>query len=185
MGIPIIPPVFGDDCLAVFPAGETPQVVWSSFSEIKKGNLWAPGDPPPPNGIHELVQIGPGQPCKYAKIDFPFFYQFSLTSIPIQQCAISFAGQPNPFFLTAPKPNATYHFTNGNQNPIGFHYYSGFCQVAFVPPSPSPSLTDLAQLFGLGTADAVKADFWPVTPDFTTRLVSHQIPTNCLIKQEN
>lgn len=185
MGIPILPPDFGDNCIAVFPPGQTPQFVYASFMDIVEGGQWWPPDPPPPNGIHRLQQIGPGAPCKYVKIDFPFFYEFSLLALPINQCAISFAGEINPFFQTPGKPNATYHFDNSVIIDGNWHYFGGHCQIAFVPPSPSPSLTDLAESFGLTTRDGVKADFWPVDDDFTTRLVCHRVPTNCLIKQAN
>lgn len=53
MGIPTDPgyELYESDDCNCWPVGSTPKKLWVNFSGIIQGDLWTPGNPPPPNKI--------------------------------------------------------------------------------------------------------------------------------------
>lgn len=54
--VPPEPLPFGNDCLTCFPSGETPSILYVTFSGIKTGRPWIPALGPPCNGTFQLIQ---------------------------------------------------------------------------------------------------------------------------------
>lgn len=182
MGIPIDPPIYGDDCLACFAAGETPEYMWLMFSDVLLGDDWQSGDPPAPHGP-KLLQQG-GNPCLWFLNDPPFYYQFVINVGPFH-ISSSFAGGAAQWFADTWPGGCLYKGDNQLNQPIAHHYYGGSAQVAFGPPGPSPSFTDVAALFGLTPDDELKFNYSHDSPYWTPQIISHKIPTNILVKKQN
>lgn len=77
MGIPIPPEPdpFGNNDLACFPPGETPAIMYATFTGIEKGSIWAPGMPEPPNHKFELPQFS-GNPKVWRYIGNDWVVQY-------------------------------------------------------------------------------------------------------------
>lgn len=161
MNIPVDPEEYdyGDDCLLCHPAGETPKNIYASFSNIKRGATWVPGDADPPNEIYKLTQIAACM-WDFTKAPLYFFHRKTATStiLSITYNAVLFA------FVAQPPVVCGINFTNGIVNPAGVKYYGGEATIAWIEPSEEESLAELCNLFGIPTEAQTTALMYPVTP---------------------
>lgn len=181
MGIPWPPDGFGLNCLSCFAPGQTPPFVFVTFEAIEIGDKWRPGDPPPPNGTFQLDQhLLNG--CHYGAFTPTAFLFFSMEG-DLGHITIEAFGIPQ--FIS--DNGGVCHWFGGNQlqNPALSHWTRGYAQIAFTGPGSSPSMGDTADEFGFTRDHEPKFDFWPVNPDYTTRIVSRRIPSNIKIKRSN
>ena len=107
-------------CPACYPIGETPNTVFLTFSDIKIGTTWNPGDPPPANGIHQLTSSAA---CEWSAtidgIDYLYKVVGAVTTI-------SAKGGPLFTHFTGTRPAACRAWCfNSNNLPGGKKYYDG------------------------------------------------------------
>lgn len=60
------------DC-GCFPGGRVPKKLFASVTGLSRGDLWTPGLPEPPNGIH-IIEFD--HPCLWGKNASPFIFEW-------------------------------------------------------------------------------------------------------------
>lgn len=120
---------FGNDCNFCFAPGETPGQIILAFSDIKQGNLWAPGMPGPPNRSYTLTQ-NVGLACLWDDADAFHTTSIAFTAL-ISRFTFSFSG---PFRNVFVKNEGVCKMFAENvfQDPAGRFYYGGKVQAWIV-----------------------------------------------------
>lgn len=126
MGVPP-PPDPGDDCLACWPAGETPEKVYVHFTGIKIGATWVPGLGEPPNQVWTLLQAAP---CSWGLVFDPYIFLYRASPFACRiLCQIAPFRDP---FLSGPLAICTRFATNTIVAPAGVAFYGGQAFVTWV-----------------------------------------------------
>ncbi len=116
------PPI--DNCNTCFVVNETSEQLLFFIGGIQVGNLWAAPDPPPPNGIILIENIGG---CTWFLDDGVYDYMWTNLIFDFN-CTIATVGG-DPIFNGNPTAPCTYGHTNAFAVPAGNKYFDGFVQL--------------------------------------------------------
>lgn len=123
MGIMPAPIDPGVNCLRCFAPNETPKTLKIFFGDIKTGDLFLPGLPPPPNGYWDISQVAL-IPCHYEFFDADKIYEYEMQAT---KTVLGFTWTASaPAFGALPLTLCTRYFTNWINNPVGNVYWGGF-----------------------------------------------------------
>lgn len=144
------------DCLACFPAGETPKFLYACMAGIERGDLWVAGvDPPAPNGAFKMTWQGA---CIWGDvhngITFAYGAAPGFSELDITDLA-------HFYFVSVHEPICTTHFTNSVIVPAGNKYYGGWGFLTQIEPAGLFSESDLAESVGLEPGPDLLASIWP------------------------
>lgn len=162
MEIPVDPEqlLYGQNCNICFAPSFTPFYIYFSYTGILRGDLWAGGDPDPPNEIYKLDQI---HPCIWeATVNgLKIVYNTGLgqTIVGITHPAVG------EIFGAEPAGNCLQEFINDHQVPHNRKYYSGSAYVTWIEPPEYNSLSALCDLFNIPQNNETTALPYPVDPD--------------------
>lgn len=180
MGIPILPPEYGNDCFC-FDAGKTPKYVYASFMSIIKGGQWIPGDPGPPNSIFKLTQTV-GNACEWRAISGPWSLMFQMAAADTHLfCVLGMLAGFNSSAGAACKTS----FANFYAACFGHKYCLGFGQAAWVTEDGIASLSDIAVDTGVLIAQETMSEFWPIDiTEMMSMFVNQSDATHIHIRSE-
>ncbi len=123
----IIPPGgFGNNCNLCFDPGATPSNIILTFSGIKQGNDFGPGDPAPPNFTFNCSQnVAVACLWQFQVIGFTASLNFGIGQ---SRFVFNFFG-PFKNVFTSNVAECTYFGVNQFQNPAGRTYFGGSVQA--------------------------------------------------------
>lgn len=129
MGIEIIDPGFSPiDCLDLYPAGEMPLQIVTTFSGIQPGSLWGPGFGPPLNGNFILPRTGV---CRYTLIVGMWTIRFERSGA---NALYQIADRPMAFikmFLATDPLPPIFYAENEFDIWAGTRFYGGNCKISW------------------------------------------------------
>lgn len=162
MGIDVNREDYGDDCLTCFAAGKTPKYLWGSLRDVEKGNGWMPIFPEPPNGDFMLTQH-PVVPCFWSGAIGGFTITFE-TAGPGTLIIIwhPIAGGA---FRGFSANDCVWFFSNTQDVPLGWPYFSGEVSLYFREPGSFNSLSDTRDLINMPHDLECKAEVYHLSTD--------------------
>lgn len=132
------PPI---ECLTCYPANQTPQTVYMCVAGMKIGDLWAPPDPPPPNGPVSLQATGAcWWTCTLGAYDFAYRIIGPFTTFLIQITGGAVVFNRLHFGL------CKLWAANSIIVPAGQECYGGWCMVVPQVKGGAWSIPDLLEL---------------------------------------
>lgn len=128
-------------CDVCYDVGKTPASLFLCFTGIMIGNLWVPGDEPPPNGPWEIPVTGP---CRWAAtlggFDFVYDHVMAVTVL-----NVNVTGAGNVFTKAIPQLCSKW-FENSIVGAIGNKYHGGTAQVVPLLEGNTLSIQDIMAL---------------------------------------
>jgi len=181
VGIPLDEPdAYSNNCPYCFGAGKTPDWVFLSIVDIKRGATHGPGDPPPPNGT---IQIPNVSGCTFFLTQLPYSFTWQPGSPGVSTLQINAPG-PKIVFYGSNANSCINSFANSITIPTGVPYYGGNVQVAWNVPAGPASLQDIADDLGIPPVEHSNTEFSPVDgSSFIAKVVSTPYQTNVLVQK--
>lgn len=159
MGVRINEYDYGNNCGLCFPAGFTPKYLMASFSGILPGATYNPAiHDPCPNQIFFLTQVVPF-PCTWDVQDGTHWVVFKIQAANTEMRLYDNTGLIHMFEALG-LATCTYNFISDFAVGAGRPFYSGQCQISWVPPVDPVSLRNIVEKMGFDPDDEIWVDWW-------------------------
>lgn len=147
-------------CVPTFGLNMTPDTLFLTFNDIKKGDAWVAADGEPPNGIWA---INPSFICFFLTNIGGYVVQYDMRAANtiVQITTPNFV---SAFFKTDAVQGVTW-LANGFTTPVATHFWDGWCSITSAITSNQKNLEDI--LLSLGEDRAAGRFVTPRPKDST------------------